>query len=185
MKTSQQMINYCIKNRINYHSEIEKLSKHFQLITNTLDSKEEVLVAFDCNGVKNRGGSLIRGGATAVAFTNKKIIYAQAGFMVDFVKTIGYESVTSISAKKGFAFGDIIIDSMNEYAIFTVDKFVADKIRDLTVGAIESYRNSKNTSGVQPNQSAADEIKKFKELLDAGIITQKEFDAKKKQLLGL
>lgn len=33
--------------------------------------------------------------------------------------------------------------------------------------------------------SAADEIKKFKELLDMGIITQEEFDAKKKQLLGL
>ena len=34
-------------------------------------------------------------------------------------------------------------------------------------------------------QSNADELKKFKELLDNGIITQEEFDAKKKQLLGL
>ena len=34
-------------------------------------------------------------------------------------------------------------------------------------------------------QSNADELKKFKELLDSGIITQEEFDAKKKQLLGL
>ena len=33
--------------------------------------------------------------------------------------------------------------------------------------------------------SAADEIAKFKQLLDNGIITQEEFDAKKKQLLGL
>ena len=33
--------------------------------------------------------------------------------------------------------------------------------------------------------SNADELKKFKDLLDAGIITQEEFDAKKKQLLGL
>lgn len=33
--------------------------------------------------------------------------------------------------------------------------------------------------------SAADELKKFKELMDAGVITQEEFDAKKKQLLGL
>ena len=35
------------------------------------------------------------------------------------------------------------------------------------------------------SMSNADELKKFKELLDAGIITQEEFDAKKKQLLGL
>lgn len=34
-------------------------------------------------------------------------------------------------------------------------------------------------------QSSADELKKFKELLDAGIISQDEFDAKKKQLLNL
>ena len=33
--------------------------------------------------------------------------------------------------------------------------------------------------------SGADEILKFKELLDQGIITKKEFDAKKKELLGL
>lgn len=33
--------------------------------------------------------------------------------------------------------------------------------------------------------SAADEIKKYKELLDMGAITQAEFDAKKSQILGL
>lgn len=33
--------------------------------------------------------------------------------------------------------------------------------------------------------SAADELKKFKELLDSGIITRDEFEAKKKQLLGI
>ena len=34
-------------------------------------------------------------------------------------------------------------------------------------------------------QSNADELKKYKELLDSGVITQEEFDAKKKQLLDL
>lgn len=33
--------------------------------------------------------------------------------------------------------------------------------------------------------SDADELKKYKELLDNGVISQEEFDAKKKQLLGL
>jgi uncharacterized membrane protein len=35
------------------------------------------------------------------------------------------------------------------------------------------------------NPSNADELKKYKELLDTGIINQEEFDAKKKQLLGI
>ena len=38
---------------------------------------------------------------------------------------------------------------------------------------------------IQAPLSSADELKKYKELLDAGIITQAEFDEKKKQLLGL
>ncbi len=35
------------------------------------------------------------------------------------------------------------------------------------------------------NNTNADELKKFKELLDMGVITKEEFDQKKKQLLGL
>ncbi len=35
------------------------------------------------------------------------------------------------------------------------------------------------------SNSSADEIRKFRELLDEGIITQEEFDAKKKELIGL
>lgn len=36
-----------------------------------------------------------------------------------------------------------------------------------------------------PPAGTADEIGKFKALLDCGVITQEEFDQKKKQLLGL
>lgn len=35
------------------------------------------------------------------------------------------------------------------------------------------------------NPTTADELLKYKELLDAGVITQEEFDAKKKELLKL
>ena len=41
------------------------------------------------------------------------------------------------------------------------------------------------TSAPAPQSSSMDELKKLKELLDAGIITEEEFAAKKKQLLGL
>lgn len=37
----------------------------------------------------------------------------------------------------------------------------------------------------ETSQSNADELKKYKELLDSGAITQEEYDAKKKELLGL
>ena len=43
--------------------------------------------------------------------------------------------------------------------------------------------NAQQTASAAP--SAADELKKFKELLDMGAISQEEYAAKKKQLLGL
>lgn len=43
---------------------------------------------------------------------------------------------------------------------------------------------NEKTSQAQPSFSVADELKKFKELLDCGAISQEEFDAVKKQLLG-
>ncbi len=44
-----------------------------------------------------------------------------------------------------------------------------------------TIKESKNTQ----TDSNADEINKLKNLLDNGVITQEEFEAKKKQLLGL
>lgn len=48
---------------------------------------------------------------------------------------------------------------------------------------IDSQTQTQNV--VVSNDSSADEIVKFKNLLDQGIITQEEFEFKKKQLLGL
>jgi hypothetical protein len=60
---------------------------------------------------------------------------------------------------------------------------VDDIIADFDA-VLHSIRVKKSGGAVQQT-SAADELKKFKELLDMGVITQEEFDAKKKQLLGL
>lgn len=42
-----------------------------------------------------------------------------------------------------------------------------------------------SSTTIVQNTSDADELKKYKDLLDNGVITQEEFDAKKRQLLGL
>ncbi len=61
------------------------------------------------------------------------------------------------------------------------------KYIDKRIGESRNARNAstQSTTVVHQAASAADELKKFKDLLDMGIITQEEFDAKKKQLLGL
>ncbi len=59
--------------------------------------------------------------------------------------------------------------------------------RDVVEICEEEFKELKENSplAAAPAISNADELKKFKELLDMGIITQEEFDQKKKQLLGL
>ena len=46
-------------------------------------------------------------------------------------------------------------------------------------------RQKEKTTLISEKSNSVDEIKKYKELLDSEIITQEEFDAKKKELLGL
>jgi len=62
----------------------------------------------------------------------------------------------------------------------------AQETVDIINKKIKEAKTGKNAPQVITQQtSSADELKKFKELLDSGIITQEEFDTKKKQLLGL
>lgn len=60
----------------------------------------------------------------------------------------------------------------------------AEIIVEFIRNKIEEIKNAP-AGGVVQQVSAAEELKKFKELLDMGVISQEEFDAKKKQLLGI
>lgn len=98
---------------------------------------------------------------------------------------------------------DLPIDSVSATATITVFRGVSvstssGRISFLVMkNASEIYRiinnllierQSKpvtNTIKTEVSQSNADELKKYKELLDMGVITQEEFDQKKSQLLGL
>lgn len=49
----------------------------------------------------------------------------------------------------------------------------------------EKSAATQNSQPQESGQSTTDELKKYKELKDQGVITEEEFDAKKKQILGL
>ncbi len=68
-------------------------------------------------------------------------------------------------------------------------KFVFMKNRDVVYNEISKLirerQETKNTTVITQDSNNADELKKYKDLLDSGVITQEEFEAKKKQILGL
>ena len=65
------------------------------------------------------------------------------------------------------------------------DDEILKKVKAFIEDAKENATRNQGTTIIQQAASPAEELKKMKELLDMGIITQEEFDAKKKQLLGL
>lgn len=111
----------------------------------------------------------------------KKIYYSD-------IASIQYRNPTSLIL--GYiqfeAIGVASGDNFNSENSWTFEKdktAIAQEIIDYVQKRIAESKNNKNN--VATAFSPADELFKFKQLLDAGIITQQEFDEKKKQLLGL
>ena len=78
-----------------------------------------------------------------------------------------------------FCSGMFSYATANDYA-----RSLCEDIRKAMNEYQEMASKADATTPIIQQTSAADELKKFKELADMGIISQEEFEAKKKQLLG-
>lgn len=90
----------------------------------------------------------------------------------------------NIAKKKGYSFG---LWWFYGWMLFIVAIIHVSLIPDKNVQQqpIRPTSYVPNYSSPVSNQSAADELKKYKELKDQGVITEEEFQAKKEQLLKL
>lgn len=87
---------------------------------------------------------------------------------------------TRLASNQQSAAADRALDKIVDYS-----KCPKCNSSDLSDATEEEIRQAQSNNGNSGAVSSADELKKYKELLDSGVITQEEFDAKKKQLLGL
>ena len=118
---------------------------------------------------------------TEIVVTDKRV-YGKTMFgkrvdlPLDSISSVGFSSLHGISV--GTSSGRI------SFVFIKNNRDIHKSINDLLIN-----RQKKNAEPTTPpvtsSTSNADELKKYKELLDSGVITQEEFDAKKKQLLGL
>lgn len=94
--------------------------------------------------------------------------------------------IDTISAVGTTMFNGVIVSSSSgRIRFFNLDNNVEihKTINNLLIERQAQHKSSTITKGSENN--VADEIIKYKELLDAGAITQEEYDAKKKKLLDL
>lgn len=96
------------------------------------------------------------------------------------------DSISAIATTSNLFKGICIATSSGKISFYCVSN--RDDIHKVVSNLLIERQNTNNKANnipVQNTSSNMDDIIKLKELLDMGILSQEEFDAKKKQLLGL
>lgn len=193
MHTAEEMYNYCITHNFGGGVGVTKswALKHFEVLEENLMRNEVVYMTFI--GLHNYKSLSKNDGNYAYAITNKRIMMGQhlALGRKNF-QTVKLENINDITLASGLMTGRLTIDTYKEEFNIEVVKEQADNINSLIHIIIDKIKEDNNKPIMpespkieSPAPSAADELLKYKSLLDAGAITQEEYDAKKKQLLGL
>jgi len=146
--------------------------KEVKELTNIINDDE--IITYATSGVYD-------GHTWLVVSTNKRIIFLDKGmlFGVNQIE-IPLSKVNAVKYKKGLFVGEIEIwDGASMFRVKSVLKKTLIPFINAVNNSIEEMKKTQNS----PKLSVADEIMKFKRLLDEGAITQEEFDKKKKELL--
>lgn len=147
--------------------------KEVKELTNIISDDE--VITYATSGV-------YEGHTWLVVSTSKRIIFLDKGmlFGVNQIE-IPLSKVNAVKYRKGLFVGEIEIwDGASMFKVKNVLKKTLIPFVNAVNDSIEEIEKSQKSS----KASVADEIIKFKKLLDEGAITQEEFDNKKKELLG-
>lgn len=151
--------------------------------------EEKILIEGLCNRVK---GAFVENGHAML--TNKRFIYskhsltkiAAMGVLVNLTKgnfdfEIKIEDIKEVSEAKRLFDKILVVSTMSgdEY------KFFFTKLEEWKIHFNNLLSNTDNNQQSADSVSVADELMKFKTLLDSGAITQSEYDLQKKKILGL
>jgi len=184
MKTAQEMYGYCKEKKFGQGQNEKWALLHFSIIEKSLSADEEALMCF--MGLHNFVSPTKHNNNYAYAITKKRIIMAQKQLLGEALQSVFLDNVNDITFSSGMLFGTITIDTIKEKFNVGLDKIQATNINAEIHNLIHELKQ-KNESPATPAVSSDPtvELKKYKELLDTGVITQEDFDKKKAQLLGL
>lgn len=189
LKTAEGMYQYCLNNKLGSGWNKKWGTKHFKIIEENLLPDEEVKMPFI--GLHNSISITKHDGNFAYALTNKRIMMAQKKAVTgEIFQSVSLNNINDITFQSGLVYGKITIDTIKETFNIEVDKDTAKRIKSLLHTIMDELKNVSVTSDVdmlstaQNQLSIADELKKYKELLDLGVLTQEEFEKQKSKLLN-
>lgn len=181
MKTAKEMTAFCDKYDLGKGMNKKWREKHFTLAEEQLAANESVEVCFI--GLHNYESIAKHNGYFAYSVTPEKIIITQKKIVGQTIQVISINNLNDITLDTGIVYGILTFDTIKERVNVAVDKITAANIHQMVTNTLFNKISKDNTNNKET--SNADEIIKFKSLLDQGIITEEEFNIKKKELLGL
>ena len=146
------------------NEKIEYYGGYFEIYEDHLTIYEKVLAMFK------------------IKYNQKEIPFTQIKEINCTKKGFTHIGLAGISIDTG-AVNNCINRLPNEIT-FKTDEEMEQAYNKINI-AFKKYLDNNNLKTNNNGISTADEIKKYKELLDSGIITQEVFDMKKKNLLNL
>ncbi|MBO4920254.1 MAG: SHOCT domain-containing protein [Erysipelotrichaceae bacterium] len=181
MITALQMDEYCIRNGLGYYPDTSH-KKDFAVLEEQIREQEELLMAFTANNLYNADSAIIWSGNIPVVVTDHRLLYGKKALLNSPVRIADINDITDIGES---SFGNYETKLMIDFAIgerimFGLNRKNADKVIDLLKETIEKQKKCEK----KETASVADELLKFKQLLDMGAITPEEYEKKKKELLG-
>lgn len=147
---------------------------------NILSSSEEVLAgtpaSYESNDKDHKG--MLIATSERLYFVTSNLGFGQYSEATDYPEITGFKIKAKLSK-------EITVETRHHTKVFKdVMPGIGDNVVNVVQTRVRDFKTSSPTA-TGTTLSAADEIKKYKNLLDEGILTQEEFDAKKKELLGL
>lgn len=152
------------------------VKKELKFIPEIINLNKEKIV-YACSGMLNTHTWLIICTDQRLIFLNKNMIYGMQQ------KVIPLNVINAVTFTQKLTLGTIsITNGANVTTIESVNKMAVP----IMAAKIQKAKNNLlNPSQSNYSNSELDDLRKLKALLDDHIITQSEFDAKKKQMLGL
>lgn len=185
MKTSEEMLQYCLDNKYIEVYNKKNILKFFDIIQKNLFKDEEVLIVFI--GLHNYRSASKHDGNFAYAITNKRVLMSQKKLFGEIYQVVLLNNLNDITFQTGLVFGVITIDTMKETFNVAIRKAVAQDINDKLQGITYAVKN--NTSKLQQvisqtQKSILEQLKALEDLFDMGILTDEEFTVQKNKILN-
>lgn len=139
--------------------------------------------------IKAMTSGMTDGTTWLIVCTNKRVLMLDKGLVYGLkLIDIPLDRINSITHSKGLVMGTVsITDGATTRRIENIANTTVSLFASTVNKEVEVYKQSKNTPIKADTQaiSGAEEIMKYKELLDLGILTAEEFEIKKKEILNL